>query len=261
MAEGVTYRPVEAPNLTRPRTHGIMSVARTVDVPDLSDVLAGIGYAVDCSSDYEIAVGACVDIGPDTPETTLNQFHRDPFTLSVADICALGYTKAMQDSRARAKLLRLEQAATAEALASGGLTQSFGAQEDVELLAEEPVSLRCAIGLIDAWGAERGIPSVAYAPIESSALLAGVTTQSGVLISRANTRIALSPYIGSTAPADGPDAPWWMWATGPIRLLRGPVVTSWESIPTENTYISRAHRTIIPDWTCGIAAVPIEDFC
>lgn len=262
-----SYRKVQPPDLSRPRPHGIVSVT-TGNVGELpmDEVLSGIGYEVDCNADYEIQTGDCGDVGPADPDFTLVKTRRDPFTVSVADICWFGFTQAQQIARARSRLIRLEQAAIADALAGNGLRQSFGALPagEVEIPGNTPVSLACALGLVDGFGAFHGFPMVAYAPIESSASWPAdaLTDQSGVLTSRGGTRVALVPHIGQTAPqGTAIDAPWWLWATGPIRLFRSVIEDSWQSDPTDNRYIARAHRAIIPDWTCAAIAVPVTDFC
>lgn len=263
MAEGVAYRRGAAPDTTRPRPHGLASVAAN-EVDTLENVLQGLGYEADCGTEYEVDLGACGPLAVEEATERLSQWFRDPFTITVKDICAIGYSRGEQEARARMKLARLEATAAAFALAAGGLRQSFNVQQDVPVLATAPVSLACALGLADEFGDDRGIPTVAYLASRYSAAFPAdaVSEVSGVLTTKGGTRIALVPSIGATAP-DGATvtADFWLWITGPLRIIRAETEPTWDEFPVLNKRVARMSRSMIIDWTCAIAAIPLTDVC
>lgn len=263
MAEGVAYRRGTAPDTTRPRIHGLASVAAN-EVDTLENVLQGLAYEADCGTEYEIDLGACGELAVEEATERLTPFLRDPFTVTVKDICAIGYTRAEQLARARIKLARLEATAAACALAAGGLVQSFDTQVAVPVLATAPVTMACAIGLADEWSDDHGIPTVAYVASRYSAAFPAdaLTDVAGVLTTKGGTRVALVPCIGTTAPAGATvEADFWMWLTGPLRIIRAEPEPTWDEYPTENKRVAQLSRSMIIDWTCGIAAIPLTDIC
>lgn len=263
MAEGVAYRRTTAPDTTRARIHGLASVAAN-EVDELENVLQGIAYEADCGTEYEIDLGACGGIAVEEATERLTTFNRDPLTLTVKDICAIGYTREQQIARTRIKMARLEATATACALAAGGLLQSFNTQPAVEELASAPVGMACALGLADEWSDDHGIPAVAYLASRYSAAFPAdaITDVAGVLTTKGGTRVALVPCIGQTPP-DGAtvEADFWMWLTGPIRIIRADHEPTWDEYPTLNKRVAQLSRSMIIDWTCGIAAIPLTDIC
>jgi hypothetical protein len=263
VAEGVAYRRGTAPDTTRARIHGLASVAAN-EVDELENVLQGLSYEADCGTEYEVDLGACGELAVGEPTERLTSFLRDPLTLTVKDICAIGYTREQQIARARIKMARLEATAAACTLAAGGLVQSFNTQVGVPVLATAPVSLACAIGLADEFGDERGLPTVAYLASRFSASFPAdaVTDVAGVLTSKGGTRLALVPCIGETAPeGTAVTADWWMWITGPLRIIRADHEPTWDEYPTLNKRIALFSRSMIIDWTCAIAAIPLTDPC
>lgn len=263
MAEGVAYRRGTAPDTTRARIHGLASVAAN-ETDTLENVLQGLAYEADCGSEFEVDLGACGPLAVEEATERLAPFARDPFTVTVKDICALGYTRGQQEARARVKLARLQATAEACTLASGGLAQSFNTQAGVEVLATAPVGLACALGLADEWGDARGLPTVAYLASRFSASFPAdaVTDNAGVLTTKGGTRVALVPCIGTTAPAGSTvEADWWMWITGPLRIIRAQSEPTWDEFPRLNKRVARLSVSMIIDWTCGIAAVPLINPC
>jgi hypothetical protein len=263
VAEGVAYRKGTAPDLSRPRPHGLASVA-TNETDTLANVLQGLSYEADCGAEVEVDLGACGPLAIEEATERLTTFQRDPITFTVKDICAIGYTREQQLARARMKLARVEAAAAACALGGADLVQGFAAQAGVPVLATAPVSVACALGLADEFGADRALPTVAYVASRFSASFPAdaLTDVAGVLTTRGGTTVALVPCIGETAPAGSTvEADWWMWITGPLRIIRAEPEPTWDEYPTLNKRVAQLSRSMIIDWTCAVAAIPLTDPC
>lgn len=263
MAEGVAYRRGAAPDLTRPRPHGLASVAAN-ETDTLANVLQGISYEADCGTEVEVDLGACGPLAVEEATERLTTYQRDPVTFTVKDICAIGYTREQQLARARTKLARIEATAAACALAGADLVQGFAAQTGVPVLTTAPVSLACALGLADEFGEDRALPTIAYVASRFSASFPAdaLTDVAGVLTTRRGTQVALVPCIGTTPPeGTAVTADWWMWITGPLRIIRAEPETTWDEYPTLNKRVAQLSRSMILDWTCAIAAIPLTDPC
>lgn len=263
MADGLGYTRVAPPDLRRERRHGLLSVALPVPTA-LEDVLNGIRYQVDCGAETRLDYQSCGDLAPEDPTDTLTQVLGDPVTVTAEDICWYGYTTAQRRARVLSKLARLEERDFAAALAAGGMVQSFATQVDVPVLADAPVSLDCALGIADHFADMRGLPITAYAPDTTSGAWRAnqLTDQGGRLFTLGGTAVALVPFIGETPP-DGSTvtAPSWMWLTGPLRIHWADPVISHDSVYRQNQYIMRASRSAVLDWSCAIAAIPLEYDC
>lgn len=264
MAESMGYTRVAAPDMTRERQHGLLSVAQPPVVMPLDELLNGIRYAADCGTTTQIVYDPCGDLTPEDPVDVQQWFLRDPAVITAEDQCWYGTSEGAREARARSKLARLEGRDFAAVLAGGAISQNFAGQPDVEVLAPAPVSLDCALGLADTWAIVNGLAAVAYAPSETSGAwrASQLTDQAGRLTTLGGTRVALVPYVGTTAPLGSTiEADYWLWLTGPLRIFWAePVITLLEQ-PRDNQYVTRASRTAVLDWVCRIAAIPLIFDC
>lgn len=228
-----------------PARYSLLSVAEVEDRPD-GHWQAGVEYDLE-SCDSLFVVQACPalpeqkDKGSQDAPGTLSTQYSDPFTMVAKYECSTGGEAFLQEAWdiAETRLSRGEGRTLEQTFWSGkdafgeDIRQSLGTDPDAENLTPTPgtaVDITTGLALLEEWAGENYPCSpIIHANRGIGVYLAErnlVATEASVLLSRGTgSRIAIGGGYGSDGPTGDatPDGTGWMYVTGSIRVVRGPV--------------------------------------
>lgn len=262
----VAYRPVSPPR-AETQLHRITDALPVVNGfafdGGLEGLLNGITYTKACDVPSGLHYDPCAAL--DVIDELTEEIHqRDPVTVFTDSTCIV--PDAAGRARAQEQLARIEADRLSQALATATvdqMQQSFPASTPHQL-ADDPVTLQCALAMIDQWGEQHHFRPTVYAPRRTPLDRRWIwsSTSGDQLRTQSGARIALSRWFGDPPTGVDPvEDVAWIWATGPARILASNVVTeSFRNIRL-NRYSWHSRRAYVIDWACAIAAIPVTMPC
>lgn len=258
-----------------PRRFGLFSVAEVETSTD-PHIQAGVQWVADaCEPPATVSDGCpCPDLKTWTPGRGVQD--ATPFAVVGSWQCAkLGVTLNEAVARARTQLEGGEQQAVEREVWEGtnGAGPRF-AHPDTVVIGE----VGCATDLlaaIESYASAFMVQPVVHAPRPVLAHLAAdhliEKVASGARLETPwGTPVAGGPgYAMANTGPDGTPAPegsWWVYATGPIKVWRGPVIALPEPpeqgfVRCSNEFVATAERVYVVGWDCFTAAVLYTPCC
>lgn len=263
---------IDGPLPRRPR-HSLLETAGVVVTEEATRVLNGVnvyGYPTDCPWLWEPCSDGTFRLKPDDSEQLLPRF--DSFVVGQTVTCSAIGMGDPQDfaARANAVLNATLSAGVEKALANGvtGSSNPFFGDADVDVLnggtavsprvgisfLEEAIGETCRAGMIHATPA---VVAGLLAPLgaTNSELTTGNDTP---VVSGMGYQDIDTPFLAS--PAAKQD---WVFATGPVEVHLGPLVTTTikETLDrAQNDVTFRAERYAVAVWDTALQAAVLVDW-
>lgn len=285
---------VDAPACV-PTRFGLLSVAEIEDRD--TDEHWGLGFyheQLTCE-DVQSRVVKCTEPTPKVTDESLSYPTSDPFTLIAPFKCATGQmTLERAWDLAEQRLARSESSSLEKAFWSGRdslgnqITQSLGGSPDVVDLTplSGAVDITSGLGMLNSWAGE----NMPCGPIIHTQRGIGdylaernlIESSGEVLYTRTGSRVSLGGGYLASGPGVLPDDPdvdplglpvaavdgeAWMFVTGSVKLLRGPVFFTPDRDDVGaavdrlvNDIIVFAERNYGFEYECGVGAVRVRLF-
>lgn len=254
---------------------GLYSAATVLD-PDDAHVQSGVEWESSvCGLAGAFPINCPMPEGFTPPLTGLSTVEALPFGVTAGYECKpVGTTLERMRELARARLRLTEQHAVERTFWTGDMftlasvtSPHLAAGGDVDVLAEAPVKASLAIGLLEeALGNMTGAIGVIHAPRVAFGALKGMVSEArGVMRTELGTKVVFGTGYPGTGPAGEArtNASTWVFATGPVQVVRGPVTDQpgdLNSALNRETNVARvqASRIVSVGHACGIVAVPVD---
>lgn len=255
--------------------HSLLTVEGVVVERDATRVLNGVnvwGYPTGCSSLWEPCSDGTFRTKTDESEMSLSRF--DSFVVYKPVTCsAIGLRNPEELSERSSMVLDATLSAGVEQALAEGVEQSnnpfFGDANVADLtgatavsagvalsMLEEAIGATCRQGMIHATPAV--IAALQAFPVGDGLDTRLVTANGTPVVSGMGYQDIDTPYLDTPGTTED-----WIFATGPVRVYLGPVVTTSlrETLDrSDNTLTFRAERYVVAVWDGALQAAALVDW-
>lgn len=250
-----------APLVVRPPRFGLLSVADVVDDADPHWRFGGVIADGDACTAPSYTQGPCAPTAEDKDIIdTYQWFESPPFGVYVLNGCKTVGRLDDASERARRALERGESFAVERGV------QDLVFVPNAEAVGTEAVPIAVGVGMLEDLAAATYGGQITLHMPRSVVTIGGdnlgvhregdhLETLLGSLVSAG----AYAPETGPEGETDAPDGQAWIWATGQVRLVRGPIFAAPTTINTQtNDFLALAERMYAPLVDCFVAAVLVQ---